>query len=114
MDQSLVLGRDNFDRLLSESVDEVFTELLGRNVKQAVYAILRKHYCIASDQIPTKLDAFAAVMGRLFEVSSETICKLVVKRLSLKLGLDFVEKPDYVFLDYLRDARFSTARILRG
>ncbi len=43
----------------------------------------------------------------LGERPSQTVWRSIVKRLYMKLGLQFVEKSNYGFLEYLREARMK-------
>ncbi len=95
--------------MLVESVDESLTGVLGEIVRNAVYNALEKHYSIARNQIPERLNDFALGLDRSFGVvPGKTIGKVIVKRLYSKLGLTFIEKTDWRLPDYVKEARTKT------
>ena len=102
---------DHFHKLIAESVDEGLTALLGSRANQVVYDCLQKRYSIKKEQIPDRLNDFGAALQQMFGKSSQTIGRILAKRLYSKLGLDFLNKSDYAFLDYVVHASFSTLTI---
>ncbi len=99
-------SRNDFDKTLVESVDESLFSLLGESVTFALYNHFEKFYAIQRDQIPEKLDDFSMALGRTFGLpANRAIVKKVVERLYSKLGLQFQERANYAFRDYITDAK---------
>ena len=95
-----------FDRLLVESLDESVAMILGEIPKQVVYEILEKKYTIARNRIPERLNELTSAFETMFgAVSSTIIVRAIVKRLYSKLGLTYVERPDWRLPDYVNEAK---------
>ncbi len=107
METAMVYCGNEFDRLLAQSVDEGFGDLLGESVKQALYTYLEHDYAIPRSQIPIRLEDFGVALERTFGVSSRTVGRTIAKRLYVKLRMQFVEKPDFGFLEYVKEAKMN-------
>lgn len=95
-----------FDRMLVESLNESFATILGEIPKKAVYDLLEKRYTIAVNRIPERLNEFATALETLFGAGPSTaIVRIIVKRLYSKLGLTYIERPDWRLPDYVNEAK---------
>jgi len=95
-----------FDRMLVESLNESFATILGEIPKKTVYDILEKKHNIAANRIPERLNEFTTALETLFGVTpSKAIMRIIVKRLYSKLGLTYVERPDWRLPDYVNEAK---------
>jgi hypothetical protein len=102
-------ARPNFDRLLVESLDESFAAILGEIPKKTVYDVLQKNHAIAKNCIPERLNEFTAALETVFGApSSKVLERIIVKGLYSKLGLTYVERPDWRLFDYVAEARSKT------
>jgi hypothetical protein len=98
-----------FDKLLVESLDESVAMILGQAPKKTVYDILEKRHAIARNRIPERLNEFTVALEKLFGVaSSKVIMRIIVKRLYSKLGLTYIERPDWRLPDYVSEAKSRT------
>lgn len=96
--------RGEFDRLLLEAVDEGLMSL-GESVRQVIYYHLEKNNSLRRDAIPGKLEDFSSGLERIFGAGGKVIQKIIVNLLYSRLGLEFVEKADYKFADYVNEAK---------
>jgi len=110
--RNTLVARGRFDELVSECVDEALTDLLGGKAKQTVFTRLEKQYSIAKEQIPRRLDDFSPALERMFGKSGQTIGKIFARTLYSRLGLEYVDKSEYEFRDYVREARLCTVAVL--
>jgi len=95
-----------FDRVLIESLDESTAAVLGEIAKKSIYEILEKNYAITRNRVPERLNELTSAFEAMFgAASSKTIVRTIVKRLYTKLGLTFVEMPDWRLPDYVKEAR---------
>ena len=95
-----------FDRMLVESLNESFATILGEIPKKTVYDILEKKHNIAANRIPERLNEFTTALETLFGVTpSKAIMRIIVKTLYSKLGLTYVERPDWRLPDYVNEAK---------
>lgn len=106
-----IVCRSDFDRLVSEAVDQALTDLLGWKARQSVYTCLEEHYAIAKKQIPSRLSDFDSALVKMFGKSSRPISKIFAERLFSSLGLQFADRSSYEFLDYVGQARLATLAI---
>jgi hypothetical protein len=95
-----------FDRLLVESLDESAAMVLGEIARKAVYEILETKYDITRNRIPERPNELTSAFERMFGTApSRTILRAIAKTLYSKLGLTFIEIPDWRLPDYVREAR---------
>jgi len=96
----------DLDRLLVESLDEIFATLLGEIPKRTVYDVLAKNHAIAKNLIPERLNEFTVALETLFgDAASKTIVRVIVKRLYSKLELTYIERPDWRLPEYVNEAK---------
>ncbi len=95
---------DEFNRALLEAVDEGLLAL-GESVRQAIYWHLENKYFIKREEIPDKPEKFNEALKTMIGEGANVLLKLMVKRLYNKLGLNFEEKPNWSFKDYVEYAK---------
>jgi hypothetical protein len=94
------------DRMLVEALNESFAAILGEIPRKTVYDILEKKHAIAVNQIPERLNEFTTALETLFGFTgTKAIVRIIVKRLYSKLGLTYVERPDWRLPDYVDEAK---------
>jgi hypothetical protein len=99
----------DFDRLLVESLDESFAAILGEIPKKTVYDVLQKNHAITRNRIPERLNEFTDALETVFgAASSKVLERIIVKGLYSKLGLTYVERPDWRLFDYVTEAKSRT------
>jgi len=94
-----------FDDLLLESVDEVFTGLLGEHTKEAIYIYLESKYYLKRDQIPSQPDRFLTALCEMSGKGGRTMGRAMMKRLFEKLGWQFHDIEGFEPIDYLEAAK---------
>lgn len=103
------LSEGDFENSFVASIDESITGVLGERVTQAVYDALEKNFSIRREEVPHRVNDFALGLEKAFGIApSETISRVIVKRLYSKLGLAFVEAAGWRLPDYVREARRRT------
>lgn len=85
-----------------EAVDESLKSL-GESVRQMIFYHLENTYSVKRQDIPKKPEAFAEGLEKIFGVGALVLEKIIVKKLYSKLGLEYEDKKDFVFIDYLKD-----------
>jgi len=94
------------DRLLLDSFDEGLARLLGESVRESIYHYCEECFSLPKDSIPKRLDEFVSVLTKTFGVVGvAAFGGAIARKLYSKLGLEFVQKPGYTLLDYMREAR---------
>ena len=98
-----------FNRLLVQSLDESFTQILGEIPKKTFYDGLQKSHAIARNRIPERLNEFTAALETVFGVTcSRVLVRIIAMELYSKLGLTFIERPDWRLLEYVTEAKSRT------
>jgi len=97
----VTIKQEEFEKLFMEAVD-VSLKSLGESVRQMIFFHLEKSYSIKKHDIPKKPEAFAEGLEKIFGVGALVLEKIIVKTLYSKLGLEYEDKKDFVFMDYLR------------
>lgn len=88
---------------LIEAVDEGLLTL-GESGREAVYFHLNNTYSLKKENVPDKPQAFDEALRKIFGVGADVIERSVVKKLYSKLEIDFIEKKNYGFANYINDA----------
>ena len=103
-----VMGTKVTDRLLLDSLDDTLREVLSEQFRIAFYNYLETGFSLPRTLIPDRLGDFQSVLSKaLGPTGSAILEKAVAKRLYLKLGLRFAEKPSYTLLQYIREAEIT-------
>ena len=99
-----------FDYLLLEAVDESLADLLGRRSRDQIYDHLATQYTYGREDIPLKIRYFYEFLEVMFASASSTVGRTIIRRLSEKLGCEFVNAPDFQFFDSLNTLRERSER----
>jgi len=94
----------SFSQVLLDCVDEGLS-VLGNEPRQAIYQYLATIHSLDREQIPDKVDEFAAGLKKALGSASRVIERLILKKLFQRIGSTFRETADLEFADYVRDAR---------
>ena len=94
----------SFSQVLLDCVDEALS-VLGNEPRQAVYQYLATIHSLDREQIPDKVDEFAAGLKKALGSASRVIERLILKKLFQRIGSTFRETSDLEFADYVRDAK---------
>jgi hypothetical protein len=76
----------NLHRQLQESIDDVLKDVLGKDVREALYDRLEREFYVDRDKIPEHLGDFFLLLERFFGMGSDTIARTVTKRLWARLN----------------------------
>jgi hypothetical protein len=94
----------SFNEVLLDCVDEALS-VLGNEPRQAVYQYLSTIHSLDREQIPDKVDQFAAGLKKALGGASRVIERLILKKLFQRIGSPFRETADLEFTDYVGEAR---------
>jgi hypothetical protein len=98
---------DEFNRLLLEVVDEVFS-MLGEPAKQVVYKHLEKKFKIRREDIPNEIWMFSRAVEKLFGAGARLIEINIMRRLYEKTDDNFTyypEREELAFTEYISALR---------
>ena len=91
----------DFEKLFMEAVDESLT-VLPKSGREMLFFHLERSFSIKRGDIPKKPENFVDALEQIFGAGAHVLEKLIVKNLYSKLGLEYRERKDYTFADYLK------------
>jgi hypothetical protein len=98
-----------FEKILIEAVDEGLL-MLGESGRDVVYFRLRHSYAISKEDVPAHPEIFVECLEKIFGTGSRVIEKAIIKSLYSKLGLEYVERKNFDFLECLNEAKMRLNR----
>ena len=107
--ENLVLHSHGFEKLLRDSVDEVFSAL-GDSAKQATYFCLAKTFNISKLDIPYKIEEFSDAIEKMYGLGGKLLEIQIMKRLYQKVGPSFEYSPKQdalIFTEYVEAVKSS-------
>ena len=108
-------GSDAFAKLLSDSIFESMTDLLGIRVREAVYDFMERKYSVARNEIVQHLDQLFTLFDSNFGVTvRKVISRAFVKKVYSKLEWEFLPIPNFEFADYIDTIKTRIARELQS
>jgi len=96
-----------FERSLLDAVDETLFLLLSARTKEAIYSYVEKFCGLKRQEIPRKPDLFVACLVKIFGRAAPVMEKMVLKKFYSKQGMNFEERENWNFQDYLLFAKRS-------
>ncbi|MEM2262813.1 MAG: hypothetical protein QXT10_03080 [Candidatus Bathyarchaeia archaeon] len=96
--------KNAFEKALTEAVDEGLL-MLGESGREVVYFRLRHSYAMDKEDVPTHPEIFIKCLQGIFGEGAKALEKAIIKILYRKLGLIYVEKKNFDFLECLNEAR---------
>ena len=96
-----VVEPENFELLLN-SVDEALMHLFNETAAKSIYTYMKGTCHLERKDIANKPDLFSASLEKLLGSGAFVIENLILKNLCSKLELEFAEREDYKFPDYIR------------
>ncbi|MGC8998629.1 MAG: hypothetical protein ACP5JW_04430 [Candidatus Bathyarchaeia archaeon] len=91
-------------KALAETIDEGLL-MLGKNGRDVVYFRLKQSYALKKEEVPNNPEIFVNCLREIFGSGAEVIERAVIRKLYDKLGIEFKEKKDFGFMEYLSEAR---------
>jgi len=103
--------KNTFEKALVEAVDEGLL-MLGESGREVIYFRLKHSYALSKEDIPFHPEIFVECLLKIFGSGARVIEKAVIKSLYRKLGLKFVEKENFDFFEYFREAKKQAGKDL--
>lgn len=86
MSRGVTVDKEDINRLILESLDDVLDETLGKPMRQAFYDLLERNYYISRDGIPNQLGDFLLILERNFGKNGKAIRRDIAQRLTQNLA----------------------------
>ncbi len=94
-------GPDALRRLLSDSIGEALTDLLGTRAREAIYDYMERNRSVARGEIPYHLDELFKLFERNFGAASKRVIgRVIAKRVYSKLEWEFNPIRNFEFNDH--------------
>jgi hypothetical protein len=91
----------NFDQLVLDSIDEALKHLFNETAAESIYAYMENMCNLKREDTVKKIDVFSTSLERLLGSGALVIENLILKILFSKVRLEFVERENYRFPDYI-------------
>ena len=98
--------KNRLDMTIMEAVDESLASF-GESVRKVVYSQLQNNYNLPKQEIPTRIEEFAAAIEGIFGIGARLIEVKIIETLYTKAkGFLYVPKDeDLLFKDYVQNLR---------
>ena len=96
-------GEKDMEDLILQTIDTVLRKVLGDGSANIIIIYAKKSDPSKWEEDPEKVKIFLDVLRNLIGLSSRIIENLILKALHSKLNLNFEEKENYDFWDYIKD-----------
>jgi hypothetical protein len=96
--------KSDFEKSLLRSVEDGL-RALGKSPREAIYYYLKTNFHLKREDIPEETEQFDRALNSIFGPGAEIIERYIIKDLYHRLKLNFDEKEDFVFIDYVRQAQ---------
>jgi hypothetical protein len=107
--QDLVIPKhttNEFNDEVKLVIDDTISTVVGPQVLEAVYDHLKEHYDVTENEIPYRLDTLFNTLEWVFGFKGAlTISRVIARRIYVRMGLRFIELPNYRVQDYLEQAK---------
>lgn len=100
--------KDDWDRLLLESVREGIEDVLGKDSAKLAFRFLERD--VTFDKLPRHLPTFYAALKRNFGEDCPAVETAIARKLYLKLCLEFTETPNTDLAKYVEEAYIKLSR----
>jgi len=94
-----------YNDVVAEAVDETLDHIFKREGKTVIYKFLEKHAKLKPTQIADKPELLSKNMQKLMSSATQMIEQTILKNLHRKKGIEFEEKNDYKFSDYIEERK---------
>lgn len=102
-------AKSNFKKSLLRAVQEGLLAL-GESPREVIYYYLETKFQLKREDIPEEAEQFDRALTGIFGSGAELIERYIVEDLYQRLRLNFEEKKDFGFVDYVNQAQLSLIR----
>jgi hypothetical protein len=89
-------------KLLSESINEALTDLIGSRAREAIYDYMERKHSVGRNEIPKHLDSLFTLFEGTFGVGGKKVIgRIIAKKVYAKLDWEFESLPNLEFADYM-------------
>ncbi|MEM3704117.1 MAG: hypothetical protein QXX79_06870 [Candidatus Bathyarchaeia archaeon] len=96
--------RVEFKKALVEAIDEGLL-MLGESGRDVIYFNLQHFYGLGKEGVPDNPEIFTRCLRKIFGSGAAVIESSILKILYRKLGIEYVEKKNYTFVNCLNEVK---------
>lgn len=97
--------KDEIAECLIKTLDCGLKEIFGEYATSIIYDYLERNLSLKKDEIPMRIEEFRKGLRKFLSTGAYVVEKTVLKKLYSSYGLDFEEKENYDFEDYVRELK---------
>lgn len=96
------VGPKTLAHLLSDSICEALTDLIGSRTREAIYEYMERKHSVRRNEIPEHLDSLFTLFERTFgRKGKKVIGRIIAEKVYAKLDWEFESLPSLEFADYM-------------
>ena len=95
--------KEEFKKLLLRTIDENLKQIFRETATHIIYQFLENNYSLKREEIPEKLETFMEGLQEFFRSGAHMIEQSILKELHVKLGLKYIVREGYRFMEYIDD-----------
>jgi hypothetical protein len=104
-------GSKTLTKLVSDSISEALTDLVGNRAREAIYDYMERKYSVGRNEITEHLDRLFTLFEGTFGVgSTKVIGRIIAKKVYAKLDWNFESLPNLEFADYMERIKSKITR----
>jgi hypothetical protein len=96
---------ESFEKVILQTIDNVLKKVLGEGVANIITIYAKKGDHSKWEEDPERVKALLDALRDLVGLSSRIVEHMILKNLYSLLELNFEEKANYDFFDYIRELR---------
>jgi len=97
----------NLDSLLLNAIDETLQQVFKNVEIQAIYDIIEKKCQVKREEVAEKPEVFSICLEKMFDSAGVQIQKMIIKNLCQRSKIEYNEREEFSFSDYLKDLKYK-------
>jgi len=97
----------NWNIFFANVVDDTLKQVFKEDGTKVIYDFLENQAQLKIEDAVDKPEVFSESLKKLMLSAASIIEQHILKNLYSELGLEFEEKPDFQFADYLKELRYE-------
>jgi hypothetical protein len=98
---------EKLDNLIANAVNKALKQVFNEKSAKTIEIFIETHSHLTLNEIAERPKPFATYLDKLLSSATPAIKKLILKNLYSKLEMEFKEKKNYGFSDYIEEMKKS-------
>ena len=112
--ESTATRKNEIAEFLVKTLDSGLKEIFGEYAASIIYDYMERNFSLRKDEIPTRIEEFRKGLRKFLSTGAYVVEKAVLKKLYRSYGLEFEEKENYDFEDYLEELKRKLKSEIEG